>query len=306
MKTRLLYIYILLIFSTNIFAQQLPQFSLRMFDKMVINPAAAGTQSFNQILLHHRSQWIGFEGAPITDAISFDGKYFNNMGLGAYIVNDITGPTHRFAINLAYDYQFKLNDEYTLSVGLSGLIMQYGINGNKINLHTNNDALIEENISDMVWKPDFNFGTYLYSEKFYIGISALQLLQSKMNVFENLNAQIPLSRTYYVISGYKIDLSDNWQIEPSILFNTTFNSPVQIGINTLATYKKMFYGGISYRYNDAVVVMLGAKIKNKVRVYYSYDIISSKFRTYNSKGSHEIIITFDIPRKSVDKGSSML
>jgi len=101
-------------------------------------------------------------------------------------------------------------------------------------------------------------------------------------------------------------LSDDWEIEPSILFNTTFHSPVQIGVNTLATYKQMFYGGVSYRYNDAVVVMLGAKIKNKVRVYYSYDIISSKFRTYNSKGSHEIIITFDIPRKNVDKGSSML
>jgi len=299
MKLKLLYISILL-FSVNIFAQQLPQFSLRMFDKMVINPAVAGTESFNQLMLHHRSQWVGFEGAPITDAFSFDGRYFNNMGFGAYLVNDITGPTHRFAINLAYDYQVKINDEYTLSLGVSGLIMQYGIDGNKISLHQDYDDLIAEDISDMVWKPDFNFGAYLYSNKFYVGLSALQLFQTKMNVYEQLNASIPLSRTYYLISGYKIDLNDDLNIEPSILFNTTFHSPVQIGVNVLATYKEMFYGGLSYRYSDAIIVMLGAKIKNKVRVYYSYDFISSKFRTYNRKGSHEIIITFDIPRKDED------
>jgi len=305
MKNKLLYTLILLVLSLNIYSQQLPQFSLRMFDKVVINPAVTGTKTYNELTLHHRSQWIGFEGAPITDALSFNGKYFNNMGLGAYVVNDITGPTHRFGINLAYDYQLKINDEYTLSLGLAGVIIQYGIDGNKVSLYQNNDDLIAENVSDMVWKPDFNFGAYIYSNKLYVGISALQLFQTKMNVFKNLNAEIPLSRTYYIISGYKIDLNDDYFIQPSILFNTTFHSPVQIGVNALFSYKDKIFGGLSYRYNDAVIIMAGAKIKDKVRVYYSYDFTASKFRTYNKNGSHEIIITFDIPRKPEEDNSLM-
>lgn len=300
-----IYTIIFIALSINIFAQQLPQFSLRMFDNIVINPAVTGTKSYNELTLHHRSQWIGFEGAPITDALSFNGKYFNNMGLGAYIVNDITGPTHRFGINLAYDYQVKVNDEYTLSLGVSGIIMQYGIDGNKITLYQKNDNLIQENTSDMVWKPDFNFGAYIYSDKLYVGISALQLFQTKMNVFDELNASIPLSRTYYIVSGYKIALNDDYFVEPSILFNTTFSSPIQIGVNALFAYKDKLFAGLSYRYNDALIFMLGAKIKDKLRIYYSYDLISSSFRQYNKKGSHEIIITFDIPRKKEIDSSLM-
>ena len=56
----------------QLFAQQLPQFSLRTFDDYVLNPAVAGSNSYPEIKLHHRTQWLGFTGAPITSLISYN------------------------------------------------------------------------------------------------------------------------------------------------------------------------------------------------------------------------------------------
>ena len=47
-------------------AQQVPQFSQNMFNKLANNPAIAGnSESINATVLH-RSQWVGFDGAPTT------------------------------------------------------------------------------------------------------------------------------------------------------------------------------------------------------------------------------------------------
>ena len=58
----------------------------------------------------------------------------------------------------------------------------------------------------------------------------------------------------------------------------------------------MFLLGASYRFKDAVVLVAGVRVKNRLKLAYSYDIVTSPLRTYNS-GSHEIILSFIIPSK---------
>lgn len=57
-----------------------------------------------------------------------------------------------------------------------------------------------------------------------------------------------------------------------------------------ATYNRRFWGGVSYRYDDAVTVMAGANIKS-VRIGYAYDIGISSW-SKSSKGSHEVMATY--------------
>ena len=68
----------------------------------------------------------------------------------------------------------------------------------------------------------------------------------------------------------------------------------QIDINLLAELNNMILGGVSYRYQDAVVLMAGLKMPlgpGNAKLMYAYDINTSQLRSYNS-GSHEILLGY--------------
>lgn len=294
MRKKLLFLLVTFLIEVVVFAQQLPQFSQRMMDETVYNPAVTGTSDFSAVKLHHRSQWIGFSNAPSTQSISYDGIINNKMGAGGYVLNDVTGPTRRFGINLAYSYKVKLKN-FLLSFGLSTTILQTGIDGTKIDLYQNGDPIIAEGLSDKAWKPDAGFGMYLYNKKFYAGFSIQQLFQSRFRIdgIEGLNAEMPLVRHYFLSSGYKIVLNDYWMLEPSILFSGTIGTPAAVDFSAKAMFRNRFITGFSFRVNDAVVFLAGIKIKEIFTLAYCYDVVVSKLRKYNS-GSHELMLVFDV------------
>ena len=46
-------------------AQQLPHYSLYMFNDAVINPAICGTKGYDRIHISSTRLWSGFEGHPL-------------------------------------------------------------------------------------------------------------------------------------------------------------------------------------------------------------------------------------------------
>ena len=90
--------------STICRSQQESNFSYYMFNHQAINPAYTGSRGITNITSLIRSQWVGLEGAPETQTITF-GKSLNskNLGYGISILNDKIGPTNStsFDIDLA-------------------------------------------------------------------------------------------------------------------------------------------------------------------------------------------------------------
>ncbi|HRN42181.1 MAG TPA: type IX secretion system membrane protein PorP/SprF, partial [Vicingus sp.] len=65
------------------FAQQDPQYSLYMFNPLGVNPGYAGSREALSGVLVHRSQWVGLEGAPVTQAFSVNSPLkIRSMGVG--------------------------------------------------------------------------------------------------------------------------------------------------------------------------------------------------------------------------------
>jgi hypothetical protein len=56
-------------------------------------------------------------------------------------------------------------------------------------------------------------------------------------------------------------------------------------------WQKMLWGAVSYRFRDAVGVMLGYSFDETLFFGYAYDISISAIRTYQT-GSHEIMIGY--------------
>ena len=55
--------------------------------------------------------------------------------------------------------------------------------------------------------------------------------------------------------------------------------------------KQQLIAGLSFRLNDAIALQLGYTIKDNIQISYSYDIITSPLRKYQS-GTHELNIVF--------------
>ncbi|HCQ76363.1 MAG TPA: hypothetical protein DIV44_06090, partial [Leeuwenhoekiella sp.] len=96
MKLSLIKISLLMVFLLSYslgIAQQDPQYTQYMYNPLVINPAYAGNRGVTSILLLHRSQWVGLDGAPSTQNLSVHSPIgLGKVGLGFSLVNDVLGP----------------------------------------------------------------------------------------------------------------------------------------------------------------------------------------------------------------------
>ena len=277
--------------ASSLQAQQMPQYTQYMFNDFVINPAIAGVYNYYQIRTNHRFQWVGLLDPPMTNSIAAYGPHSKlPMGYGGYIYNDVTGPTSRTGITGSYAYNVAVSGDLRLSMGLSASIMQYRIDGTQLNPADVSDPAILSLVSTS-YLPDAGLGLYLYSDRFYVGLSAAQLLNNNIKIFDNKDGLNRLKTHFNLIGAYHFWIDENWLIEPSVMVKGT--APKELGFDVTARveWKQTLWGAVSYRYHEAVGVMLGYSFDQTLFFGYAYDIGISDLRKYNT-GSHEVMIGY--------------
>lgn len=282
--------------------QQMPFYSQYMNNDFFLNPAVAGSRDHIPVVLTFRKQWSGISYAPSTQTLSAHSQVFKNMGVGGILFNDKTGPDRRTGIELAYAYHFPVTEKSKLSLGLAGYALQYVVDNTMLTLNEPDDIAIQNNKSTDIL-PDASGGIYFYSDKYYVGLSAPQLFQTKIEMKTEASELNTLVRHYFFTGGYRIKINDDFEAEPSLLMKAIVQAPAQMDINAKTIYKKLVWLGVSYRHNESVVMMIGAE-KSNFRVGYSYDATLSNIKKYSS-GSHEIFIGINIPQNVAKTKASM-
>jgi len=274
-----------------LFSQQEQHYTQFQFNKYMINPGVAGTNNYFLAKSNFRFQWLKIVDSPKTYTLSVYGPHKNkDMGYGGYVFNDVTGPTMRTTLHLSYAYNFRVADDMRISMGLSGGIQQFKIDGSKITLHDDNDPSLSDAIYSTVI-PDANFGIFFYGEKYNFGIAGHQLLNSKLN-FSDLEA-IGINRVrphVYAHGQYRYDFNDDWAVEPAILLKYLWPVPVQMDLSARGIYKDLVWLGVTWRTYDAVGFYVGYNYNEQIYIGYAYDYITSNLSNY-STGTHEIMIT---------------
>jgi type IX secretion system PorP/SprF family membrane protein len=183
--------------------------STRVFTPFMINPAIAGSKDFLAIDFATTIQGDDFSqllssnsriaqkgpryfGAPV-------GKSVTNFGVGGLIFNDHSGPSRNLGVSAAASYHMPLNDK-NISFVSAGLAVK-GIY-NRMDSIADLDAPGKESII-----PNLDAGIYLYSQNFYSGVSATNLLGSMIDSADMALYNIPVSRQYIFLAGYKLVLS---------------------------------------------------------------------------------------------------
>ena len=260
-----------------------------MFTTLANNPAFAGSNEGINVTALIRQQSIGFkdnEGknlSPQTIYISIDSPIkFLHGGLGGSVITDKIAQFSTTDVRLDYAYRFELG-QGEFSAGA-----QLDINNTKVDFGSlvatedkQNDpalAAISENKNDLVL--DLGIGLfYKVPDKYYIGFSGTDLLQTK-----ETKIRYQLKRTLFLTGGYNWLIPNHplFELQPSILIRTDFGS-YSMEISGLVLYNKKVYGGLAYRYQDAISILVGLNWKS-FRFGISYDATTSPLARYDSGG----------------------
>lgn len=273
-------------------AQQDPMYSMYMFDKMLINPAFAGSSNWAVGTVKSREQFMGLQGRPSTQTINFHTPIqAKHIGLGVKIIKDKIAIINNLTATGVLSYHLNFVGG-KLSFGLEGGIVNKKINFNDLTVSTLGDnALLSEGIQNAI-APDLSFGTYYQKKQFYFGFSNYHLLKSKYN-FGTVAGNSKMASSMYLIVGNVFDLTKSISYEVSMLIKNQTSSVIQFDFNNMFYYKESFGVGLQYRTKDAVVLLAKYNINESFKIAYSYDITVSKFSKY-SKGAHEIMISYGI------------
>ena len=91
---------------TTGFAQQDPQFSMNMHNKLYPNPGVAGSGDAICATILGRHQWMGFAGKPETYLLSIHAPVRPLFGgVGLTIISDKLGSENTFGLKAAYSFR---------------------------------------------------------------------------------------------------------------------------------------------------------------------------------------------------------
>ena len=273
------------------FCQQIALSSQYIINELTINSGIAGLKGHTQIGLSLRRQWAGIDDAPVTQTLWGHAPLRGGFAIGGILYNDVSGPTRRTGFSPVFAYQMRLNRKYMLSFGAGASLTQFYMDREKMNTELPYDVAVEQN-SNNQFVPDANIGFWLTSKDMFVGLSAWHLIQSKKDLYD-IEASISntLDRTYYLTGGYSFKLSRKTTLTPSAVIRLMGNAPMAFDFNTTLTHQQKYWGGLSYRHQDAVVILMGIRL-GPARFGYSYDVGINKLAGFHS-GSHEIFLGID-------------
>lgn len=282
--------------TSKVSAQQDPQFTQFFYNKLVMNPAYAGSKEAICVTLLNRNQWIGFEGAPMTTLLSFDMPIKlggdNELGVGLTTYMDFIGFSKNYSLKAAAAYRRKNLGPGSLSIGIDFGFVNSGIYSPQWIYPSGPEAGIPTtDVNNFVF--DLNAGLYYHGENFYAGVSAMHL--GGFN-YKELNTR--QARHMYFMGGYtfkNLNGSD-FSLNPNVLVKTDF-ATAQLDVNLNVIWREFYWAGVSYRIQDAVAINLGLNFGaitpklDGLLFGISYDINTSRLSKYNG-GSVELFLRY--------------
>lgn len=271
-------------------AQQAPQYTQYMYNTTILNPGYTGTTGSFEANVLYRSQWVGLEGAPETQSFTLQGRVGNKIGLGLTALNDNIGAANNVEINGYFAYEIPTGAQTKLSLGLNVGLDVLSIDWSKGSFSDDQDPVFQENLNKT--RPIFGVGAFWYSEKWYLGVSSDNFMNSEIY---NDNDQTVTDRKsqYYFMGGYVIDLSSSIKFKPAFLTKHVSGSPVTVDVSANFLLQEKVNLGVAYRYDGAISALVGLHLAKKFFVGYAYDYSTSGLDNYND-GSHEIILKYTV------------
>lgn len=280
-------------------AQQDPHFTQYMYNMSVINPAyATDTPAILNLGSLYRYQWAGVKGAPKTLTLFAHTPINDKIETGLSLISDDIGDGAKKETNLFADFAYilQLNETQKLSFGLKAGFSTISTNFNGFQLNSGDvttDLAFAENTNQTM--PNIGAGAYYFTDNYYIGLSVPNILGAEH--VGSSKGQINSFGTHkvhgYLTGGYVFDINEAFKLKPAAMAIFVEGAPVSVDLTANVLYNEKFELGASYRFGDAVSVLMNVSVTPNFRIGYSYDYTISNLSQFSS-GSHEIVLLYNL------------
>lgn len=280
-------------------AQQLHFTSIYQQHNAMYNPAAAGFTGHGVIGTTYRSMWSAFPGNPKTFMIYGD-TYFDklNAGFAGYLYKDVTGPTSRTGLQLAYSYHVKTGEKGRLGLGIELRGLQYYIDKSKLTDALGSDLVLAGNNTS--FKLDAGAGVYYTDGTFSAGAAVSQLIQSKLafNDVPNATERAKLYRHFNFTASYLLETGGGTHLIPNVMVRVVPHAPTEFDLGCKVDYQERLWWALSWRVRHFWSLQAGFKLLDKISLTYAYDYYNEPFSDFNTgNNAHEVGLRFDLKKK---------
>lgn len=309
----------LLLVSTGVQAQQLPQSSLFSLNPFLVNPAFSGVNDFTDVRLSYRRQWIGLDDAPSTASLTahlpvgysekaihgiHSPRYAHNRasyhltppagtwrwGAGVQLLSDQAGPTLRNMALATGAGHVSLANQWQLSVGVGLGALQYTLRFDRIQTANPDPLLPTGNVSRV--RPLVSAGMLIRRQNFMAGASVLAPNAPRLDYATSsgsvANRIVP---HYYLTTSYRIEVGDEVAVLPQVWIKSAGPAPVSVDAQLRLQYTDRLWAGVQYRQGESLGAQLGLALSDLLSVGYAYEYPYSLVRLATT-GSHELMLAF--------------
>lgn len=301
--------------AVQLHAQDL-HFSQFFNSPLTTNPANTGfiPDADYRLGASYRNQWSSIMAVPYKTITAFaDAQVFRDrlengwLGLGGVILNDKAGSgslqSTKVYGSVAYHQMLGLSSLLSAGFNLGWANKRIDPTALKFpdqfdghffdNTLPTEVVLTNTSVSYFDMQVGMNYA-YFPTEDIYInaGYSIHHVNKPKESFFDKKDIDAAIPMRHIAFANALLKVNDNLIVNPNIYFTTQAKAIDLMGglnanYNLANQGEKQLIAGLYYRYQDAVIPMLGLEVNN-IRFTFSYDITLSSLRNYNNyRGASE-------------------
>jgi type IX secretion system PorP/SprF family membrane protein len=268
--------------------------SLFLMSNLLDNPAAAGNTPCLDMRMGVRSQWTGFEGAPMSSFASLSGRLGQGTtfahGMGGYVLTDAIGPWSNTRFSMAYSTKVRLTNGARLSAGLAAGMAQYRLDIGSLQFPeysaTDDPALFGSSTTQTVF-PTMDFGLWYEDDLNFAALSLQNVMSAPLT---DLAGQTESGRIFVLTGGRFIKLDRRFAFRPAAQMRLASGLPASIDFQGTFSMDDRISMGLGYRTGSALVGVMNVRLFESMTVGYAYDFGVSALNVA-SRSSHEIVIS---------------
>lgn len=275
-------------------AQQDVQFSDYKLNMSSFNPAFAGFFD-GSVLMIHRTQFVGMEGAPESKNLNINIPLTEKMGMGFNVIDEKLGVTKEQLITADYSYSIYVNDEDMLSFGLKAGVSLLNVDYSLLLIEDPTDPSFINNIENQM-SPRIGIGLLYTTPKWFFAVSTPNFIKENYNPTVT-SANVTTKPHIYMTTGFQTPLSSDLILKPSILAKSVANSPLALDMALNFEYMQKLRFGASYRWNSAITAIIGIDFLEHFQAGYAYDYNTSGLGKY-APSSNQFYLKFTFKKSA--------
>ena len=239
-------------------------------------------------------QMTGYEHAPATMAITADLPLWMvspDHGVGVGIVNDKIGLFSHKKFYIQYAYHQRLLGG-RLSGGVRGGMLSESFDGSGLILVESNDPAFPTSQADGT-AFDLDAGLRFDTREWYAGLSAMHILNPKVELGDNKVNEYNIPSAYYLTGGYNITFRNPLlKMQTSAILASDLSTTWRASMTGIVFYKApkgRLYAGLAYSPTVSASVLIGGDFHG-IQLGYCYEAYTSGVGML--QGTHELSVSY--------------